>query len=193
MSKKLIFLTLIVFFFSYLCINTFAVNVYAEDGPQNQDTANAEENAQNADNTNEEANTENQGDANNSEKNSDNSDIQSEEKYYFDKNCTDLAPALRIGHLVIKFARLIIPIIIIVLGTVNLFSAVLSGGPGELAKRLITLAIQVVIAALIFFTPSIVNSIVGVMTKDKNSDMEICRTCLFENNCPIPEEDPWYE
>ena len=107
-----------------------------------------------------------------------------EEEYYFDKNCTDLAPALRIGGLVITVVKVAIPTIIIILGIFSLFSSVL---------RIIKLATQIVIAALIFFTPNIINSFVSVMTKDKNSDIDVCRMCLLENNCPVPDKDSWYE
>lgn len=130
---------------------------------------------------------------NQSSSNNNSSGTQSEEEYYFDKNCTDLAPALRIGGLVISVVRVAIPTIIIIMGIFSLFSSVLKGDAGDFTKRVIKLAMQVVIAALIFFTPSIINSFVSVMTKDRNSDIDVCRMCLLENNCPVPEEDSWYE
>ena len=108
----------------------------------------------------------------------------STEPYYFDKNCSDLGPALRIGNLIIRIVRVAVPFIIIVLGTFKLGSAALSGSSGDLGKVAIDLFKRVIIAALIFFTPSIINGFMKVMTPDENADVNICRQCLFENNCP---------
>ena len=168
MSKKTIILVLIAFLFSILFANTTLVFAAQSESATN--------NSENRKNT------------------TDYSKKQSaEEDYYFDSNCTDAASALRVGYLVIKVVRVMIPIIIIIMGTISLFSSILSGGPEGFSKNIVKLLTQVALAALIFFTPSIVNSIMSVMTTEKNPDMEICRKCLFEDNCPVPEEDAWYD
>ena len=154
----------------------------------------ANENNTNAETTEGQDNnqTEENGEAS-EEKDNNNTDESSEKKqYFFDKNCTDIAPALRIGNLVIRLIRMVVPLIIIILGIIGTLSPILAGSPTALGKHIIKLAIQVVIAVLIFFTPSIVNSFVSVMTKDSNSDIDVCRACLFENNCP-EESEPWYK
>jgi len=112
-----------------------------------------------------------------------------EEDYFFDQNCTDLAPALRIGNLIIKVVRVMIPLIIIIMGTFKLFSAVLSGQVSDLLKRVKDLILRVLLAALIFFTPSIINAFVKIMTPDDNADVAVCRQCLLEGVCPETEED----
>lgn len=182
-KKRILFLLVIPILFSF---TTYTVNVSAarsmessENGlnhnsPSHNRSMESSENGLNHNNSNSASNG-------------------SEEEYYFDKNCTDLAPALRIGGLVISVVRVAIPTIIIIMGIFSLFSSVLKGDAGDFTKRVIKLAMQVVIAALIFFTPSIINSFVSVMTKDRNSDIDVCRMCLLENNCPVPEEDSWYE
>lgn len=103
----------------------------------------------------------------------------------FDTNCADFADTLKIGGLIIFIIKVLLPLIIIVRASLDLFSVVTSGDSGEFGKKMKKLGVSLVSAILIFFVPTIVSAIFGIITdirgvNSSTSDIEVCKACLFE-------------
>ena len=109
----------------------------------------------------------------------------------FDANCADFSNTLRIGGIIILIIKILLPLIIIVKSSIDAFSVTISGDPSELSKKVKKFLISIISAILIFFVPTIVNTIFGIVTNIRNvdestSDIVICRACLFDplsDNC----------
>lgn len=102
----------------------------------------------------------------------------------FLENCIDFSPAIKIVGIILLIAKIVIPLVIIVLTSLNLISTVTSGNPEELNKTIKKAAISVLAAIIVFFVPTIVDVMFGVVldassSEKENSDIEACRQCLF--------------
>ena len=109
----------------------------------------------------------------------------------FDTPCADFANTIKIGGLLLLLIKIFLPLIIIIKSSLRLFSVIAKGDSSDMRKKMENLGISLIAAILIFFTPTIVNSIFGIVTNirgidDMNGDIEICKACLFEplsNKC----------
>ncbi len=105
----------------------------------------------------------------------------------FSHNCADIANTLKLVGYVIIIVKIAIPLIIIVKSSLSLITTVTSGTPDEVKKGLINLAYSVAGAVLIFYVPTIIDTIFGfVNSYNKTSDAEICSACVFDplgGNC----------
>ena len=195
-KKIIISLVILLFTFGFICDDvhaTHGINSYIFANETESETSGADETneTEQTDETDEEADDQNNSETDeNSDSDNKSSDNNAEttEPYYMDSNCTDIAPALRIGNLIIRIVRLVVPLVIIIMGTFKLFSAVLAGTPGALADKGKELFQRVILAVLIFFAPNIINAFTKVMTTDENADINICRKCLLESDCPESED-----
>ncbi len=102
----------------------------------------------------------------------------------FSTNCHDFAHIIRIGGYIVFLAKLIIPLIIIIKSSINLFSVATSGKAEEEVKKNATkLAYSIGAGILIFFIPTIINTIFGIMSSynsNLTSDSKICTACVFD-------------
>lgn len=108
----------------------------------------------------------------------------------FSTNCADFAKTIRIGGYLLLIVKIVLPLIIMVKASVSMFSTVTAGNSNEIKKKLTKLMYSLIAAALIFFTPIVVNTLMKVATDAKGidyktSDSEICRICIFEPNNEI--------
>jgi hypothetical protein len=98
-------------------------------------------------------------------------------------NCEDFAKTIRTGGVLLVIAKVMIPLIIIVKATLNLVSVVTKGDPGELKKQAQKVGTAIIAGIVIFFIPTIINTIFGFVDRynnGKTADSEICRVCIFE-------------
>lgn len=101
----------------------------------------------------------------------------------FSHNCADLAKTIRLAGYLVLLVKILIPLIIIVKSSLNLISVITSGKSEELNKKLTSLAYSLAAAILIFFVPTIVNTIFGFVNKYNSNytdDAKICSACVFE-------------
>lgn len=101
----------------------------------------------------------------------------------FTGNCADFARTIRMGGYLIFLVKIILPFIIIVKASMNLFSLVTNGSPEEFKKQTMSFAYSCAAAIIIFFVPTIVDTLFGFVNKystGKNADTEICVACVFD-------------
>lgn len=92
---------------------------------------------------------------------------------------------MKIVGLVITLAKVIIPIILIIVGSLELFKAVTAGSPDdELKKKGKSLFIRVIVGALVFFIPTIINVFVN-LTGLLPEEYTACQDCILDpfNKC----------
>lgn len=97
-------------------------------------------------------------------------------------NCADFANVLRIGGYLVFLVKIILPLLLICKSSFNLISVVTNGKPEELKKNANKLLISCIAAIVIFFVPTIVNTIFGFIegfNEGKTSDSLICSECVF--------------
>ena len=98
--------------------------------------------------------------------------------------CTndDLKTILGVIRLALNAVKLIIPIVLIILGTVDLSKAVISGKSDATSKQVTSLVKRIVAGVIIFFVPTIVSaafSLVDGYSKVANKFSK-CMTCLVD-------------
>ena len=103
----------------------------------------------------------------------------------FETNCADFASTIKIGGVILLLVKVMLPLIIIVKTSFSLWSVISKGTPDELKAKVNKMIISLIAAILIFFTPTIVDSTMDIITSirgvsAKSSDMEICKACIFE-------------
>ena len=97
-----------------------------------------------------------------------------------DNVCSDsnMLRGLKIAGIVLLLAKMLIPIIIIVIGSMDLFKAV-TANENTITKQAKQLLIRVVIGLLIFFFPTIISTILN-MTDLVPDEYEKCEKCVLE-------------
>lgn len=93
--------------------------------------------------------------------------------------------ALRLVGYLLLIARLMVPIIIIIMGTLDLYKSVTGGSSESMIKQGKSLLIKVMIGVLIFVFPSFLNWLVLALTSNDNGNAQ-CVTCVLEpTKCEI--------
>ena len=84
----------------------------------------------------------------------------------------------------ILIVRTIVPLLIIAMGTFDLYKAVTSGKADDLKNQIITLGKRIVIGFVVFFLPTFVNLVVDAFNKQP-ADYKTCLACISNpSNCP---------
>lgn len=93
---------------------------------------------------------------------------------------------------VMRILRIVIPLIIIVLGSIDLAKAVVSSDDKAISKSAKSLLIRLAIGVAIFFVPTIINvifSTIEVFTDEENNDYTVCFNCISNpSNCKESKE-----
>ena len=96
--------------------------------------------------------------------------------------CQDTANIWRIVGYMVLILKIVIPVILIVLGMVDLGKAVISSDDKAISKAVGTLSKRFIAAVIIFFVPSIVSAIFKMVTGTAltatGSDTNICVQCV---------------
>ena len=84
-----------------------------------------------------------------------------------------------VGYVLLVF-KIVIPIILIIFGMIDLGRSVVSGKDDEIKKNMKSLMIRAIAAIAIFFIPTFVGMIMGVVSKfgDVEKDFNVCKTCI---------------
>ena len=79
--------------------------------------------------------------------------------------CSDFGSTLKLVSYSILIVRTIVPLLIIAMGTFDLYKAVTSGKADDLKNQIITLGKRIVIGFVVFFLPTFVNLVVDAFNK----------------------------
>lgn len=96
--------------------------------------------------------------------------------------CANTANIWQIVGYVLLVFKIIIPILLIIFGMIDLGTAVVSSKDDEVKKAVKKLGMRAVAAVAIFFVPTIVSMILGVVSNFQSSgareDFDVCRECI---------------
>lgn len=102
-----------------------------------------------------------------------------------------------VGYAFLIF-KIIIPILLIVWGMLDLGKAVVAAKDDEIKKATKSLAMRAISAVAIFFVPTIVGIVLGLISNFSDSgakeDWDTCRICITSPNdseCANAAEDAW--
>ena len=112
----------------------------------------------------------------------------SDPEYVGDNFCAqpETKRTFRIFGYVLSVLELAVPLIIIVVGSFNMFKAVSGGNMEAITKQGKDLLIRVFIGLLIFFIPKVVFYVITIV--DDGANTSECAKCLLKpNDCTIPK------
>ena len=92
--------------------------------------------------------------------------------------CLKSARIWQIVGYIIVIVKIVIPLVIIILGIIDLGKAVVSSDDKAISKSVKSLAMRIVAAVCIFFVPTVVSFVIGVVDTSVNDDSAICRSCI---------------
>lgn len=110
--------------------------------------------------------------------------------------CTDTANAWQVVGYILTIFKIIIPCLLIIYGMFDLGKAVISNKEDEIKKSTKTLLRRAIAAVIIFFIPTIVSVIMGLIQgfNENRENYNICRRCLTNpnsNDCKKRAEYAW--
>lgn len=99
-----------------------------------------------------------------------------------------------VGYVLLVF-KIVIPLLLIILGMLDLGKAVIASKDDEVKKAVTSLVKRAIAAVVIFLLPTIITFIMGVISnfnETAKSDFDICRKCISSPNATeCPAEDAW--
>ena len=112
--------------------------------------------------------------------------------------CANTANIWQIAGYILLVFKIVIPILLIVWGMLDLGRAVVAAKDDEIKKATKSLAFRALAGVLIFFIPTIVSVIIGMVSNFSDSgaqaDYNVCRTCLtnpYDGECDSYSQDAW--
>jgi len=98
--------------------------------------------------------------------------------------CADTANIWQVVGYVFMVAKIVIPILLIIWGMLDLGRAVVAAKDDEIKKATKSLAFRAVSAVIIFFIPTLINVVVGLISDFANvkDDWDVCRRCITSPN-----------
>lgn len=98
--------------------------------------------------------------------------------------CKDFGSTLRLVSYSILIVRILVPLLLVVMSTLDLYKVVTGGKDDDLKNQIVIFGKRIVIGAIVFFLPSFVNVIVN-MLNNKPADYKTCLACISNpSNCP---------
>ncbi len=89
-----------------------------------------------------------------------------------------------VGYLLLVF-KIVIPVILIIMGMIDLGKAVVASKDDEIKKAMKSLMFRAIAAIAIFFVPTLVGIVMGLVTsfnKEMKEDFNVCRKCITSPN-----------
>ena len=96
--------------------------------------------------------------------------------------CDDLKPILITAKNVVNLIKFGIPIVLIVLGTIDLGKAVMASKDDEMKKAQTTLLKRVIYAVVIFLLVTIVQLVMGLVSSNANQEAISWQSCWNNTN-----------
>lgn len=105
-----------------------------------------------------------------------------------DNFCSDFGNTLKLISISVLIVRIMVPLLIVIMGTLDIFNTVKSGKEDDLKKQFSILGKRLVIGFLVFFLPNLVSLVVNGLDKTP-SDYKVCIDCISNpSNCVIKED-----
>lgn len=107
--------------------------------------------------------------------------------------CHDSAGIWQVVGWILLVFKIVIPIMLIILGMIDLGKAVVASKDDEIKKSIKSLAMRAVAAVVIFFIPTLIGIVMGLVSNFSSSgakvDYEVCRKCITNpSKCEVPAE-----
>ena len=99
--------------------------------------------------------------------------------------CYDSANIFQVIGYILMIFKIVIPVILIILGMIDLGKAVVASKDDEIKKAVKSLGMRALAAVVIFFVPTLVGIVMGRVSafSDKmKEDYNICKDCLVNPN-----------
>lgn len=104
-----------------------------------------------------------------------------------------------VGYVLLVF-KIVIPILLIILGMLDLGKAVIASKDDEIKKSISSLVKRAIAAVIIFLLPTIVSFLIGIVggfnqDTEAQADYDVCRSCIVSPNgeCRAKAENLWKE
>ncbi len=101
--------------------------------------------------------------------------------------CANSADVWQFIGYILMVVKIVIPIILIVLGALDLGKAVIASKDDEITKAVTKFFKRVIAAVVIFFIPTIIGlifNLVGSFQDDVKADFDVCKECIVSpKNC----------
>ena len=110
--------------------------------------------------------------------------------------CANTANIWQVVGYVLMVFKIVIPILLIIWGMIDLGKAVIAAKDDEIKKATKSLAMRAISAIVIFFIPTLVSMIMGLIGSfsDVKEDWQVCRSCVTNPNdsdCKNRADDAW--
>ena len=95
--------------------------------------------------------------------------------------CYESAPIWQFVGILLLVFKIVIPILLIVLGAVDLGKAVISDDEKAINKQVKIFSRRIIAAVAIFFIPYVVSaifSLIGTFNEEAKADYEYCKACV---------------
>ena len=100
--------------------------------------------------------------------------------------CSDTSNIWHVLGYVVTVIKIVIPLILIVLGMVDLGKAVVSSDDKQISKSVTALIKRFIAAVVVFFVPTIVSALfnaLAIMNDTEKADYNICVQCVTGGDC----------
>ena len=100
--------------------------------------------------------------------------------------CSDTANIWNVLGYVVTMIKIIIPLMLIILGMIDLGKAVVASKDDAISKATTSLIKRFVAAVIVFFIPTIVSALfnaLALMSDEDQRDYNVCVQCLTGGNC----------
>ncbi|NMA50626.1 MAG: hypothetical protein GX951_02115 [Mollicutes bacterium] len=98
--------------------------------------------------------------------------------------CEDTAKIWQFAGKIVNIFKIVIPVILIVMGLITLGKAMVADDDQEIKKGFNSLLKKVITGLAIFFLPTLINAIVGMVNTDADVDSSVCISCITGPNSP---------
>ncbi len=110
--------------------------------------------------------------------------------------CSDTANIWQLVGYVLLVFKIVIPIILIIMGILDLGKAVVASKSDEVKKATSSLAMRAVAAIAIFLIPTVIGVIMGFVSdfSEVKDDYEVCKSCITsprKKTCATKAKAAW--
>lgn len=103
--------------------------------------------------------------------------------------CADMANTLQLVGYFLTLIKIVVPLLIVVMGSMDFYHIVMSGKDSDLKKEALILGKRVLMGILVFLMPNIVNLAVNTLDTNPSADYKVCIDCLAKpSSCPVKEK-----
>lgn len=92
--------------------------------------------------------------------------------------CADVSSTLKLVGMFIVVVKIVVPLLVIIMATMDFYKIVMSGKDSDFKKEAIILGKRILMGVIVFMLPSIIDLAVNSFDKNPNADYKICVDCL---------------